>query len=247
MDEQLTLYFVGNIQDLVSLPTSAGKLVYPLTRRASIKDIIEAVGVPHIEIRRLDCGAGEIDLGYIPSGGEEILVYSFDRQNNWRTVSALRKLPFERICFLVDMTALKLARNLRMAGLDTAVVREVKLKDIVSIANREKRIVITRNRELAKVKELHYGQLLRSEDHIEQFKEVEERYELSTFLQPMSRCLVCNELLAAVKKEQIIHRLEPLTKKYFTTFKECPSCRKIYWPGSHHERMAEMLDLMRKK
>jgi hypothetical protein len=46
-----------------------------------------------------------------------------------------------------------------------------------------------------------------------------------------------------VAKERIIDRLEPLTKKYYYDFKQCRTCGKIYWRGSHHERMAEMIIL----
>lgn len=247
MTEQLTLVFFGNNKELLQVPTSQGKILYHLNRRASIKDIIEAVGVPHTEICRLVRNGNEVSFQYIPSGDEQILIYPFDKQNNWRTPSTLRPQPFVRLKFLVDMTALKLARNLRMAGLDTATVVGRTLKDIVKMASSEKRIVLTKNRELVKIRDLLFGQLLRSDDHRKQLLEVDERYELSSIAKPMSRCLVCNEILLQVPKEKILSRLEPLTRKYYTRFKECSSCRKIYWPGSHHDRMIETFDFLWKK
>jgi len=247
MTEQLSLVFFGNNKELLRVPTFQGKILYHLNRRASIKDIIEAVGVPHTEICRLVHSGNEISFQYIPSGDEEILIYPFDKQNNWRTPSALRPPPFDRLKFLVDMTALKLARNLRMAGMDTVTVVGRKLKDIVKMASSEKRIVITKNRELVKIGDLYFAQLLRSDDHRAQLLEVEERYDLTAVAKPMSRCLVCNEILLQVPKEKIMHRLEPLTRKYYSTFKECSLCRKIYWPGSHHDRMIETFDFLWEK
>jgi hypothetical protein len=244
MAEKISLVFPGNNKDLLKVPAFHGKILYFLDRRASIKDIIEAVGVPHTEICRLEHDGKEISFQYIPSGNEEIIIYPFDKQNTWQAPSALRPQPFDRLKFLVDVTALKLARNLRMAGFDTTTVTSRKLRDIVKMARSEERIVITRNRELVKIGELHFAQLIRSDDHREQLLEVEERYGLSSAATPMSRCLVCNEALLSVPKEKILHRLEPLTRKYFTTFKECSLCRKIYWPGSHHDRMIETFDFL---
>ncbi|MEN8258034.1 MAG: Mut7-C RNAse domain-containing protein, partial [Thermodesulfobacteriota bacterium] len=60
-------------------------------------------------------------------------------------------------------------------------------------------------------------------------------------LQPLSRCLECNTPLEGVSKEEIDHLLEPLTRKYYTTFSQCPSCSKIYWPGSHVDKMLALL------
>lgn len=247
MTEQLTLVFFGNNKELLQVSTPDGKILYHLSRRASIKDIIESVGVPHTEICRLEYNDNEISFQYIPSGGEEILVHPFDKQDNWHAPSILRPKQFEGLKFLVDMTALKLARNLRVVGLDTKTVIGRKLRDIVEIANSEERIVVTKNRELVKMRDLLFGQLLRSDDHITQLLEVEERYELSAVAKPMSRCLVCNEILHHVSKQNILHRLEPLTRKFYTTFKECSKCRKIYWPGSHHDRMMETFCLLWKK
>ena len=247
MTEQLTLVFFGNNKDLLRVSAPEGRIRYRLNRRASIKDIIEAVGVPHTEICRLEYHDTEISFQYIPSGGEEIFVYPFEKQDDWHASSILRSKPFEALKFLVDMTALKLARNLRIAGLDTKTVIGRKLKDIVEIANSEERIVVTKNRDLVKMRDLRLGQLLRSDDHRIQLREVEERYELSAVAKPMSRCLVCNEILHHVSKESILHRLEPLTRKYHTTFKECSVCRKLYWPGSHHDRMMETFGSLWKK
>lgn len=242
MNVHITLVFSGNNRELLSDPAPGGRVRYTLDRRASIKDIIEALGVPHTEIFRLEQGGKELSFQFVPSGGEEILVLPFADHDAWQEVSALRPQPFEHLKFLVDLTALKLARNLRMLGLDTATAMHGDLRDIAQKANREKRIVITRNRELLKIGDLLFGQLLRSDDHRKQLSEVEGRYRVSAFAKPMSRCLVCNEILQHVPKADIEHRLKPLTKKYYHRFKACAPCEKLYWQGSHHARMMAMLD-----
>ena len=64
-------------------------------------------------------------------------------------------------------------------------------------------------------------------------------------IKPFSRCLQCNALLKPVDKSAILHRLEPLTRKYYRKFHACPDCDQIYWRGSHHKRMEGLIERIR--
>ncbi len=237
----LYLIFHGNTRDLVRLPLQEGMVQYPLNRRAAIKDIIEAAGVPHTEVGRIVWAGRDLTFHCIPVGGEQIHLYPFTNTISVTRATVLRPEPFAGLKFLVDTNAAKLARNLRMAGIDAASVPAAGNLDIARLAILEERIVLTRNRELLKVRTITFGQLLRSENPLQQLAEVVQRYNLQSRIRPFSRCLHCNAVLRPVAKEQIIDRLEPLTKKYYNDFKQCEMCTKIYWRGSHHERMAGMI------
>ena len=67
------------------------------------------------------------------------------------------------------------------------------------------------------------------------------RFKLFGQVKPFQRCLKCNTPLQPVPKQQIIDRLEPLTKKYFDDFHICPACNQIYWRGSHFEHMMQLI------
>jgi hypothetical protein len=54
--------------------------------------------------------------------------------------------------------------------------------------------------------------------------------------------MVCNALLEPVSKEAVLHRLQPLTIKYFDEFRLCPSCDQVYWPGSHYTKMLAFIE-----
>jgi uncharacterized protein len=241
--DMLSLIFHGNTHELVRLPLQGGMLQYPLDRRAAIKDIVEAVGLPHTEVGRIVHAGRELTFHWIPEGGERIDIHPFTRAIPVTRATVLRPEPFAGLRFLVDINVAKLARNLRMAGIDAASVPETGILEIARLANRQGRIVLTRNRELLKVRAITFGQLLRSENPLRQMAEVVQRYGLQGSFRPFHRCLQCNSELRTVAKERIIDRLEPLTKKYYNDFKQCGSCGKIYWRGSHHERMAEMIIL----
>ena len=60
-------------------------------------------------------------------------------------------------------------------------------------------------------------------------------------LQPFSRCLICNGTLAAVDKETVSALLEENTRNHFQEFRQCNACRRVYWKGSHFERMEKLI------
>lgn len=91
------------------------------------------------------------------------------------------------------------------------------------------------------------GYCLRSLDSIEQLSEVVQRFDLAPRVAPFHRCLRCNHLLEPVRKEAIVDRLEPLTKRYFDEFHICPACGQIYWKGSHYARMQALVDAITRR
>ncbi len=113
---------------------------------------------------------------------------------------------------------------------------------VVQRAIDEKRILLTRNRNLLKQRRLVFGRLVRSQDPEQQLQEIVNLYGLQDQLRPFSRCIVCNGLLTRVEKESIIDRLLPLTKKYYHRFHQCTGCNKIYWHGSHLDKMTARLN-----
>jgi hypothetical protein len=143
---------------------------------------------------------------------------------------------------MVDINALKLGRNLRLVGLDTVTVPDGSLTEIAAEATRGQRILVTRNRDLLKIRSVVFGQLLYSEQHQVQLQEVCERYAVGSLIKPFSRCLSCNGILQPVAKDAILHLLEPLTIRYFSEFRQCVQCGKVYWRGSHHEKMERLIE-----
>ncbi|WP_136806024.1 Mut7-C RNAse domain-containing protein [Desulfosediminicola flagellatus] len=238
----LQLHFTGNLKGLLRKSRETGIVYYPLNRRASIKDIIEALGIPHTEVGRITRAETELGFDYLPEKDTVIQVAPFNDDISVTMPSLLRPAPFADHTFLIDINVLKLGRDLRMIGFDATDITGTNLQTIAQQATEEQRIVLTRNRELLKINAINYGQLLRSEDHQTQLVEVLERYRLFTQIKPFSRCLNCNGTLVNVDKNDILHLLEPLTKKYYSTFKQCGHCNNVYWRGSHHKKMMQLID-----
>lgn len=237
----ITLVFHGNLWQLLPKILRKEKVRYSLRRRASIKDIIESLGVPHTEVGTIQTSKRQVSFAYIPKEEKTIHIHPF---SDFVVKSLPNRLWYERWTFdsyMVDVNALKLARNMRMAGIDTTIVPEMDVVDIALLAASEERVIVSRNRQLLKCAEVRFGQLLRSENHVDQLREVNDRFSLAAHLKPFSRCLSCNGPLESVVKKTIEHRLEPLTRRYYTIFKRCSVCEAIYWNGSHVQHMQKIL------
>ncbi len=240
--DSLTLNLDQGLQQLPARTLRNKKrLVYPLTRRASIKDIIEALHIPHTEVGAIVLNETEIPFQHIPAAGEHLFLYSFPAGTDVTRPTLLRPEPLPKTAFLVDINVGKLARLLRMSGIDTWYDPELNETDLARNAVTADRILLSRNRDLLQRKIITWGHLVRAEQPEEQLLEVITIFGLQKMIKPFSRCLECNTLLQPVEKSTILHRLEPLTRKYYHTFRRCPACDQIYWKGSHQQHMGQTM------
>ena len=150
--------------------------------------------------------------------------------------------PFSDIRFILDVHLGKLARSLRLFGFDAYCDRNFNDNEIISYAVSDKRIILTRDKELLLRKDVIDGFRILSQNPDEQLKEVLRRFDLKNRINPFIRCMECNGSLEEVTKEEIINRLFPKTREFYSDFKRCTVCDRIYWEGSHYERMRKYID-----
>lgn len=240
----LFLTFHGDTVDLLRrTPDDAQTIIYPLSRRASIKDILESLGVPHTEVGMIVLACQEQTFEKIAEIGDHFHIHPLSPAMSPTAATTLRPETLRDCLFLVDINVARLAGLLRMVGFDAeAVGREMTSSATLDRAIAEERILLTRNRDLLKQRRLVFGHLVRSQNPEEQLKEIINLYNLQDRIRPFSRCIACNGLLAEVDKKTIFDRLLPLTKKYYNNFHQCTGCGKIYWQGSHHHKMTAQLE-----
>lgn len=242
----ITIIFHEGLKGLVSIPLADdGAAVQDSDRKASVKDVIEALGVPHTEIGRIEANKKEVSFGYLVNIQDRLDVYTLDAPVDFSIPSILRPEPLEELRFLADVNVGRLAILLRMMGMDTAYKNSLSDVELAEISSIEKRILLTRDTRLLRRSKVVFGHLVRETAPQRQLVEVVRLFNLTGRLSPFTRCLVCNSVLEPIEKDKIIHRLEPLTKRYYDTFYLCPGCGKIYWPGSHKIKMEEMLRSIR--
>lgn len=226
----------------VFLKKNSGRNIhYTLTRKAPLLDILEALGVPHTEIGEIHNSHRELGLDFIPRHAMTLKVNPIAAPYDVTRASRLRPEPLPGLCFLVDENVAKLASLLRIMGLDTAYVPGIDDRELAQIARVENRVILSKDIQLFKRKIIVFGRFIRAIRPLDQLREVLCFFSFPEPFSPFSRCLTCNTPLVPVSKQDILHRLEPKTKKYFHVFKWCRTCDKIIWKGSHHDHMVESL------
>ena len=233
--------FHGELAGLMGPAARAKGLAYPVDRRASIKDVVEALGVPHSEVYAIEADGRAVDFSYLLEDGARVDVHPAVPPVAVTRPTLLRPEPLPAIRFVADVNVGRLANLLRILGLDTAFGNGWDDDFIAETAASEGRIVLSRDRDLLKRSKITYGRLVRAERPEEQLREVLGLFGLRGPFAHFSRCLRCNTPLAPVDKQAVLHRLLPKTKKYYDVFSMCPTCGRIYWAGSHYEKVSERL------
>ena len=142
--------------------------------------------------------------------------------------------------FIADCHLGKLAKYLRLMGVDTLYFPHIEDDDLIIMANDENRIILTRDRYLSQRKNVPVF-FLEPTDTKAQLKIVIKHYKLKEDPALFSRCIVCNTQLQVIDKEKIIERLPEKVKKHFDFFQYCPACDRIYWQGDHYRHMMDFL------
>jgi uncharacterized protein with PIN domain len=148
--------------------------------------------------------------------------------------------------FIVDSNVGRLARWLRIAGFDTLFIKDIDDNKLVRIALDEYRVLLTRDRQIMKRRLVSGGRiktvLIEPDDVREQLRQVLMTLNLAGEVRPFSLCIECNEPLEFKKKEEIEELVPPHVFQTQTQYMQCTRCRRIYWRGTHWERMCSELE-----
>jgi uncharacterized protein with PIN domain len=225
--------FIGSLNDFLNYRQKEKELEVSFGGNPAIKDIIESLGVPHVEVNLIKVNSITVDFSYRIKNADRAEIFPF----------STGVLPSEkdRPSFVLDVHLGKLARYLRMMGFDSSYRNNFSDSELVTISCREKRILLTRDVAILKYGCLRYGYWVRATGALEQVKEVASYYNLCPLVSPFSLCMECNGSLLKVDKSQIEEKIPPLTRKYYDNFSQCVNCQKIYWQGSHYTYMNNLL------
>lgn len=148
----------------------------------------------------------------------------------------------DEIRFFADVNVARVVRWLRAIGIDTVWEDAISDRDLVRRAIEEKRFVLTLDKRLTQEWRADNVLLLKSEDPLEQFRQIVAHFKLEKPVEFFTRCLVCNTLLRTANREEISAKAPPDVQKNQETFYYCASCHKIYWEGSHTGRMRAAIE-----
>lgn len=236
-----TFRFYGELNDFLPRERRGRDITAPCARMATAKHMIEALGVPHTEVELVLVNGDAAGLDLLLDEGDRVAVYPRFTRFDLGDLAPAPALPPGRIRFVADAHLGGLARLLRMAGFDTIYDNGLQDDQIEVLAAEDARVVLTRDRELLKRRGIEYGCYVRGLKAQAQLREVFERLDLAERARPFTRCLHDNAPLRAVSRDAVLARLPPQVAATQDTFTTCDLCGRIYWKGSHWERMRGML------
>ncbi len=210
--------------------------------QTSVKDLIESFNIPHTQVQMILLNGEQEDFSYVVQNNDRISIFPYFHSFDVNSVSKIfHPLP-DKIKFLADRHLGTLARYLRMLGIDTTYNENLAGHELVHKANQEECILLTKDHNILKRNELKYGYFVYADDLDSQLKELILQFKLKEHITLFSRCLECNELLHPIEKAKIEHRLPQKVKEGHQNFTICERCDKIYWKGTHYERMKDKIE-----
>ncbi|OQA92553.1 MAG: hypothetical protein BWY26_00184 [Elusimicrobia bacterium ADurb.Bin231] len=143
--------------------------------------------------------------------------------------------------FIADSMLGRLAKWLRILGYDTVYFKSGSDSELVFESIRQGRIILTGDRNISRNVPLRII-FVKSDCYTEQLmqiiKELNLKPEQNNFFK---RCSVCNCLLNNISREKIKRLVPEYVYETQTEFSNCPECGRIYWRGTHTDRIFELL------
>ncbi len=237
-----TFRFYEELNDFLPRERRRQEFTVPCAAAATTKHMIEALGVPHTEIELILVNGESVGFDHQLQDGDRVAVYPKFEAFDVMPLLRVRREPLRRPQFVADAHLGGLARLLRMAGFDTLFDNRYRDREIADIALRQGRIVLTRDRELLKLRSITHGCYVRALQPAQQLREIMERLDLARNIRPFSLCLVCNAPLRTIDKARVLERLPPSVRDSHDRFTTCDVCHRVFWQGSHWRRMQALLD-----
>jgi len=241
MPGRVEIRFYEELNDF--LPPARRKVAFEhaFNQSGSIKDMIEALGVPHTEVDLILVNGRSVDFDYLIRDGDRISVYPMFESMDIAPVTRLRAAPLRTTRFVLDTHLGRLAAYLRLFGFDTLYRNDYDDPTLAVISATERRILLTRDRQLLMRKQVTHGYFVRETRPRQQLIEVLRRFDLRATQRPFTRCMQCNGEISAVSKEEIRAHLLPRTERWYQEFWRCRQCGKIYWKGTHFRHLQALV------
>jgi uncharacterized protein with PIN domain len=234
--------FVDELNDFLPLQRRAQVIAYPFSWKASIKDMIQSLGVPHAEIELLIVNEASVGMDYIVQDGDSVRVYPHFEAVDMPDKQRLRPPLQGKARFVLDTHLGDVAAYLRMLGFDTLYRNDYDDEELAAISDEQGRVLLTRDIGLLKRKRVLYGYFMRNVRPERRLRELVGRFKLMDYAEPFKYCMKCNGLLQSVPKSDILDRIPQTTAEQYNEFHQCADCQQVYWQGTHYEKMQRLID-----
>lgn len=200
----------------------------------AVQHLLEAVAVGRVLVARPVRPRVAV-AGLAAQAGHEVFLVSHPTDS---------KIAGVKPRFLADCNVGRLARWLRALGYDASYHATIGDAELVREAAAESRVLLTRDRDLTKRRVIQSGVvraiLIRDDEVTKQLRQVFSELGLE-LKEALTRCIECNSELQARVPATVAERVPPYVRQTQSRYSECPDCGRIYWAGTHWQRMREVL------
>lgn len=221
------------------LPPNQAFITFPLSLPPNtlLKDIADRIGIPSDLIDLVLVNNKPVGLSYHLEENDRVAFYPVFENFDISSVTKVRDHPLRQPKFILDVHLGKLANYLRMLGFDTLYQNNWTKESLITISRNENRILLSRSKSLLNIESLTHAYLIKDTDPHFQLIEALERFDLYSQASPFSRCIECNSKLQLVEKKAILSQIPQKVKDWCNEYQQCSACDRIYWKGSHYQRM----------
>jgi uncharacterized protein with PIN domain len=234
--------FYSELNDFLPYNRRQETFIHVFDGQPSIKDTIEALGIPHTEVDLILANGVSVDFSYRLQDGDRVSVYPAFESIDISPMLRVRPQPLRETRFVLDTHLGRLSGYLRMLGFDTLYRNDFSDETLAHLSRQEGRILLTRDRGLLKRGMVTHGYCVRQTNPRSQLIEVLRRFDLLGSIAPFVRCIRCNGLLEAVRKTEVLDLLPMQTRHSYNVFRRCQTCGQIYWRGSHFRHMQRFIE-----
>lgn len=219
----------------VMVAPESAEVLARFTGRPALKDVIESAGVPHpeVDLVLVDGLSTALDAPLHDGARVEVFPRDLGPAAHPRLLPPLQERPR----FVLDGHLGRLASLLRLLGFDTRWERDPTDRALAETSAGEDRVLLTRDLGLLKRSLVRRGAFVRSTQHLAQAREITDRFHLRAAARPFTRCLACNGTLREASPAEGAARAPPRVRERHDRFFCCDGCGRLYWAGTHHERM----------
>jgi len=216
----------GDLQFFIAKKHKEEKIRHTFIHKTTIRDVASSLGIlpPEIQVILLNGKPASID--------------SVVDDNDFITLDSG---SLSADSFILDVHLGKLARYIRMLGFDSFYRNDLADDEIIEIAHKENRAILTRDTGILKNKKVRSGYFLRNTMPELQLKEVITIFNLSGQFKSFSRCMNCNGKLAEVEKRMVKELVPTGAWLEHDQFFQCEHCHQVYWKGTHFYKMQDFI------
>ncbi len=226
----LTLRIAEELRFLLPARHRGGVVEFRPDATSTLGHYVQAAGVPLTEVGELRVGGAVLPSSHRADLDEIVGVLPVRRP---------QPTPTTPPRFVLDVHLGRLARRLRILGLDAAYGNDAGDRELAETAAREHRVLLTQDRGLLRRRSTGLAAYVRGSRVEEQLRDVLDRF--APPLDPWTRCPTCNGILGAAAKRDVLPALKPGTARTYDSFARCRSCGQVYWRGAHARRLDQLV------